>query len=539
MIRHFSGPLLSLAGISQNRKVGHATWDATIVAVLLGIIVALTWRHNPFRSYTAAADADLIYVYESLLINDGLKQDVHDHTGYLYILVLSAWTKLLALLGILDAVSLSDVASADSIERHLSALIFAGRWLSVLIAWIFVSAFYFGLVLLVDIRLLRASLAVLFAASPAIMGQVLLLRPEFLTVTFAGVAFFCLIAASRRAGVPSHVRLFGAAFFAMAAMMTKLQIIPVLLALVILVFVFAAPPKAGASSLASNEQGWLPLAYGLGALAAAVPALTMILGQVYVLAKRGEMSDAGGFYQAAIIGYVAVAAVAHGLWQRHRWPDIVAGLGTVAVGIAGAQYLHLITADVVNTAKVANFLEALTVFSRPFTERPGSALATATAMAPGLVVTTLKTMYAEIQGDRLPAQILCWVTTAGVLVLVLMRQNRAAAQIATLIGLAVGVEAFSRFRLWGAHYYIFADPWILIAAGILAQAWCAQLIQRGGGRTVSIAHASIIAAGVLILALNVRLALKERAWQDPANACHQARAYLHQLPAYVAKYCRP
>jgi len=264
----------------------------------------------------------------------------------------------------------------------------------------------------------------------------------------------------------------------------------------------------------------------------------MILGQVYVLAKRGGMSDAGAFNQAAIIAYVTAAVVAYGLWQRHRWPDIVAGLGTVAVGIAGAQYLHLITADVANTAKVANFLEALTVFSRPFTERPGSAFATAAALAPGLVMTTLKTMYAEIQGDRLPAQILCWVTTAGAFVLFLSGRNRAAIQIAALVGLALGVEAFSRFRLWGTHYYIFADPWILIAAGILAQTWCAQVMHRGNGRNVGIVHASIIAAGVFILALNIHSALKERTWQDPANACYQARSYLRQLPAYVAKYCR-
>ena len=82
----------------------------TIVAAAVFLIVAaIALYHDPYRFYLLKSDADLIYAYEALLVNDGRAQDYHDHTGYLYIVLLSVWIDFWQVLGIIPVAALSEV----------------------------------------------------------------------------------------------------------------------------------------------------------------------------------------------------------------------------------------------------------------------------------------------------------------------------------------------------------------------------------------------------------------------------------------------
>ena len=104
---------------------------ALSLAALFLVIIYFAAYHGIYRPYTTTPDADLIYVYQSLLINDGRWQEYHDHTGYVYFLLLSLLTRILAWLGAIPVYRLSELTDPDQIEPAFAMLVYAGRWLSV------------------------------------------------------------------------------------------------------------------------------------------------------------------------------------------------------------------------------------------------------------------------------------------------------------------------------------------------------------------------------------------------------------------------
>src|SRR3981081_931301 len=59
--------------------------------------------------YWRNADMDLMVIYNALVLNDGKPQLFFDHTGYITILSVKVWFKLLHALGLLGAYSLSAI----------------------------------------------------------------------------------------------------------------------------------------------------------------------------------------------------------------------------------------------------------------------------------------------------------------------------------------------------------------------------------------------------------------------------------------------
>ena len=158
--------------------------DALAFAMLFGIVIAFALYHDITRPYTTTPDADLVYVYQSLLINDGLRQAYHDHTGYTYFLILASWTKILAWLGAIPVSRLSELPGPDRFEPAIAMLVYAGRWLSVVLSTVFVWRVCRGLRLLTGSNTLAWTLAILLAASPGLIRQALLLRDELPAMLF-------------------------------------------------------------------------------------------------------------------------------------------------------------------------------------------------------------------------------------------------------------------------------------------------------------------------------------------------------------------
>ena len=78
---------------------------AGLSAIVIGLIASF-FLFGFWYPYWRVADMDLMMVYKAWLLNDGLPQEHIHHPGYLTIVLLGIWFRLLHAVGALDAYSL-------------------------------------------------------------------------------------------------------------------------------------------------------------------------------------------------------------------------------------------------------------------------------------------------------------------------------------------------------------------------------------------------------------------------------------------------
>ena len=169
-----------MAGISsrQNRRLHWKVETAIYLVVAWGVIYFFADHHDIFRRITAKADQDIITLYNALLFNEGLPQQYFDHTGYIYFLIYSSWIKILHLLGVVTISSLSDLSYSQESYNDLELLIFAGRYLTIFLACIITTIFFFGLKRITGNLFVSGVISILFAVSPGISEQAIQMRTE-------------------------------------------------------------------------------------------------------------------------------------------------------------------------------------------------------------------------------------------------------------------------------------------------------------------------------------------------------------------------
>src|SRR6202521_1814039 len=83
-------------------------WRMGLAAIVAGLAASF-FLFGYALIYWRNADMDLMVIYNALVLNDGKPQLFFDHTGYITILSVKVWFKLLHALGMLDAWSLSTI----------------------------------------------------------------------------------------------------------------------------------------------------------------------------------------------------------------------------------------------------------------------------------------------------------------------------------------------------------------------------------------------------------------------------------------------
>ncbi len=502
-------------------------------------ILAVVAHHGIYRSYLWAADADIIYAYQALLINDGLKQDYFDHPGYPYFVILSLWIRLSAFLGLVDIHRFSQLPGPSDFEPVYAQLVFAGRWLSVLLAAIFAFVVYYHLRRLTNRFWLAAIMGVLVVISPGVVTQSLIMRNELPAMLLALLAFFSLVHACRTHGVDAYRHLFWAGVFAMLSLLTKLQTIFLLLFFPLLALIFgqrgttrasvALPPEPGARTLAT--------AFVFGAIAFVIPAAAMLIGQI---ARFG-----GGGYQSIVALYLVLAMLAYTSFYRYSHRDARFALLALLAGFSAGLYSNLIHLAVENTASVANFVVHMRAYSSEGLSAAKSVEELSQAIYYRLPVHLLETLwriYVEVDWAASPTQPVYWLVTVGAFVAALT-DRRLALQASGLLAVAVAMETVTRLRHWVPHYQIFTDAWVYIAGALLiagmlrSRAWSGLTRQS---RKAALTALVVAAVGIAILSIN--FAIQDRSGgqeQDPNNVCTLGRGFLKRLPSHFDKYCSP
>src|SRR6202790_2511324 len=107
------------------------------LAAIVGGLAASFFLFGYALIYWRNADMDFMVIYNALVLNDGKPQLFFDHTGYITILSVKVWFRLLHALGLLGGYSLSaipPVSDPSAFEAAMTDAVRAGRVLAFLIA---------------------------------------------------------------------------------------------------------------------------------------------------------------------------------------------------------------------------------------------------------------------------------------------------------------------------------------------------------------------------------------------------------------------
>jgi len=517
-------------------------YDTIIIILILVIVTSIALYHDIYRHYLFSYDVDIVYVYQALLFNDGLKQDHFAHSGYVYYLILTGWIKALYWLGIVGVERLSELPGPDAFEPFFAELVYAGRWLSVVLVTALAVCFYYGVRFLTGNRHVAAAAAIVLAFSPGMVVHSLILRTELPAMLFSLSAFFTLIAAIRARGWHEIRLLVAVGFFCMIAMMTKMQVVFLLLALPVLALAFGERGQPVVGPNDDPHRRWLAVAFAVGAITFAIPAAAMIIGRIAV---KGT-----GIYQAVVVIYVVVSIFVYGRLFRRTVRDAMFCAAAIALGVAIGQYVNFVYHNVANTDALANFIEHMSPFANLGELRSTGLYQESVLRFLGFLGAVLERVYLNFDLRRFPVQLIYWYVAVGALVALRRGRYRLAIQCVALLGVAIGMEAFCRLRSYNPTYYIFVVPWILIAAAVLTDALLRHVRSRNGSRdraARNLVPVPLAAVAILISGLWLNQALAKRNWPSPSSTLCRldssgelrpvASNDWRLLSGYLDKYC--
>lgn len=454
-------------------------WSGTVIFCLAAIVVSffLAGYWNP---YWRRADMDYMIVYQAFLLGEGRPQSYFDHPGYLSIVLVDVWFRLLRWLGALDVIALSGIppaSDAAGFERVWTAAVRAGRLLSLTLTLGFIAAFALLIRRLVGDWRVAALAVVALAFSTGPMFHARVLRTELLAAGLCTLGLLLLLLAARAPGSSWRFLLVG-----LAAMLCTLGVVNKVHA----VFAAAAWPVAILAFGVRSElraRLWrrpAPAASVLALLAvltilAAIPAANLI---VTALIDRGTSAlalpppfDVLGLYQAVLASYVAATIVAFALLWRVGMLETVATLLAVTLGVALGLLSLTLWQHPQNAIAVVNFLDLMTMWAVTSDAALRDAGGVAIARFLWRLLAGAYEVLAHISFVLHPSSratmFLQWIVLAGLVVAWRNGQRLLVGQVAMLLLVAFGLDLVATFRGAKIEYGIFADGVIVIAAAWL------------------------------------------------------------------------
>src|SRR5882724_5894887 len=392
--------------------------------------------------YWRNADMDLMVIYNALVINDGKPQLFFDHTGYITILSVKVWFKLLHALGLLGGYSLSaipPVSDPSAFEAAMTDAVRAGRVLAFLIASGCVLVFAALMRVIVrDWRVaLIATFAFAFSGGVAVHSRIL--RTELVAACPVIFALLILIAIGRRARVARPLGLAVAAALCVFGLENKVQAILLIGILPVLILPFGSAQGASVAFWRHPRSGWAAaIMAAVAAMAAAWAAWPLIVtGFDCALLDAAQfhplLLGRFGIYQAALIVLIGGCMIAYAMIWRIGAAETLASMLAIAAGALLALLALNIEYNAGNVIAVFNPLEKMLAFADADT--------------------------AAAVGES---------GLSGVLWLLLDGIASVLARYSLVLQLAAAaVDALGVRRGLKSEYFIFTDPLIILAGAIM------------------------------------------------------------------------
>ena len=509
--------------------------------MLASFLVAGFWY-----PYWRVADMDFPIVYNALLLNDHLPQEMFDHPGYLPILLLSYWLRALHGIGLIrvDALSgLPPVSDVPAFSAVWTTLTQAGRVLSLLLAMGLVTAFTYLLRALTRDWRIAALGGFLFAFSGGMAMQMRTMRTELLSAGLCTIAVLILLVLARRGPWPWRPAVVGiaSALFALA-MQSKVQALFLICALPVLLLPF------GPTQVKQSPHGfWRKprMAWPALAAAAAIALVTAYLAKDIITigltaANAGvplkSLGISAATYWAALVVWLALGMIAYWIvWRVAALEALTAMLAVIAGCMIGLLALD-IRFQANDAIVVLHPLETMYAWGAAANPDLSGGRSLFSAGSVQFLLQAIAGVIARrtfvLQSSPRPTIFLEWFVIAAFIVAVRRREWRLVVQVAALMLTDWGIDLLGMGRHLQQAYFLYTDPLAIIAAALLI----ARLTDLQQHRLTYPLGVTLIAATLIVSQAEPVKHVFKRA--GPEVLCQGGlQYYYHRLG--VLPFCRP
>jgi hypothetical protein len=452
-------------------------WPWGLTAIVTGMAASFV-LFGYALIYWRNADMDFMVIYNALVLNDGKPQLFFDHTGYITILSVKVWFRLLHGLGLLGGYSLSaipPVSDPSAFEAAMTDAVRAGRVLAFLIASGCVLVFAALMRVIVrDWRVaLIATFAFAFSGGVAVHSRIL--RTELVGACPVIFALLILIAIGRRASVARPLGMAVAAALCVFGLENKVQAILLIGTLPVLILPFGSAQCASVAFWRHPRSGWtMAIMAAVAAMAAAWAAWPLIVtgfDRALLDAARFHPLLFGrfGLYQAALIVLIGGCMIAYAVIWRVSAAEMLASMSAIAAGALLALLALNIEYNAGNVMAVFNPLEKMLAFADADTAAAvrGSGPSGILWLLLDGIASVLARYSFVLHPSPRPTVFLIWLIVPGIITAWLRGERQTAIQALVLVLAAAGVDALGVRRGLKSEYFIFTDPLIIIAGAIL------------------------------------------------------------------------
>jgi hypothetical protein len=428
--------------------------------------------------YWRNADMDLMVIYNALVLNEGKPQLFFDHTGYITILSVKVWFKLLHALGLLGAYSLSTippVSDPSAFEAAMTDAVRAGRVLAFLIASGCVLVFAALMRVIVrDWRVaLIATFAFAFSGGVAVHSRIL--RTELVAACPVIFALLILIAIGRRASVARPLGMAVAAALCVLGLENKVQAILLIGTLPVLILPFGSARGASVAFWRHRRSGWAAASMAaVAAMAAAWAAWPLIVtgfdrALLDVAQFHPLLFGRFAIYQAALIVLIGGCMIAYAMIWRVSAAETLASMLAIAAGALLALLALNIEYNAGNVIAVFNPVEKMLAFADADTAAAvrGSGPSGILWLLLDGIASVLARYSFLLHPSPRPTVFLIWLIVPGIISAWLRGERQTAIQALVLLLAAAGIDALGVRRGLKSEYFIFTDPLIILAGAIL------------------------------------------------------------------------
>jgi hypothetical protein len=524
------------AGLPTNPAHGDALDRLTPFGFRGGLIVILAfcllsflmWGY--FVIYWRNADMDFMVVYNAFLLNDGAKRTFFDHPGYLTILSVEAWFRLLHQLHLLDAWTLSAIppgSNEAAFDLAMTSAVRAARTVAGLTTGALVLTFaWLARHIVMDRRVAICGIFV-FALSGGVQMHLRILRTEMIAGCFCIFALMILIIAGRRGSLLRPLMLAAAAGLCVLGLENKVHVILLILAIPALVLPFGTSESASISFWNGGVRAWSASAAAVAiaclAFAAALPLISAGLDPTAAAAAGLKPLLLGRFgsYQIVLLGWIGVCMLAFAAIWRVSLAESVAAIAAVVAGASLGLLALKIQYDVSDAIVVLNPLEKMMTFVDEPKASEGL-MAALTLLLSGILQVLRRYTFVLFSSPR-PAVFLTWLIFFGIFHAWRRGEKQAALQAALLMAAAIGIDALGIRRGLKIEYFVLTDPLIIIAGMVLLDRMKDVALHRWAypiGAALVVLHIGISQAEP------IKMVLKRK---GPENICEWNQFHIPRL----------
>ena len=451
-------------------------WRGGLLAIVAGLALSF-FLFGYAIVYWRNADMDFMVIYNALAMNDGKPQHFFDHTAYLTILTVKYWFKLLHVLGLLDAWSLSSMPAATDVAAFDAAMtraVRAGRILAFLIAA--GSVLVFAALMRAIVRdwrvALLATLAFAFSGGIAVHSRIL--RSELIAALPVIFALMVLIAAGRRASLARPLLLGFAAVLCMLGLENKVQAILLIGVLPLVILPFGGE-RSESVAFWRGHAAWLATAAGAVIAGVAVgmawPLISAGFDRALIDAAQFRPLLLGryGVYQLALLLLIGACMIAYAVIWRVSATETLASMFAMVTGASLTLLLLYLAYDSRNVIAIANPLEKMLTFADAVTSdvASGPGIAGIARLLIEGVGSVLARYTFVLHSSARPTVFLTWLIVAGIVMAWRRGERPAALQALTLLAAAIAIDALGVRRGLKSEYFVFTDPLIILSGAIL------------------------------------------------------------------------